>query len=458
MKYLGFLLLILTCFNASVYAQNNTSQKKFDIYIQVKFKNTGALVFSYLDSNYRNSMVKFANNKNGDTVIVRKISTDKPTVFTYSEIKENRIYYQEFIGFNNRDTISFEMDNHKLSYIGHDKRNFIVNQIFGKIDMKEKLKILSISEFTNQQIAIENEKSRKLNMLTNLISSYPIDTFSIKTIKNFIDLFYYENLFNITFSNETLKNWENPCFNKFVALDKQYKILSSISSGYSTSILYELAQYGAYLNNSQETDILEKIKYLNPRFYKTKYLDGLILNVIDSQIKTYNERERVLAKLKDYMLNNSEPLNYDKKPISNEVNKATFISFTNKQVTFKDLLKTDKKIIVLDFWASWCVPCISEIPNTKLLMKILPSVKFISISLDKESQKWNEACNKYNMKSDSFRFLNLTDNELLKYFGIRSIPRFIVMTNKGEVLSDDFYRPSNIKFEVDLKRILEAYK
>jgi thiol-disulfide isomerase/thioredoxin len=137
---------------------------------------------------------------------------------------------------------------------------------------------------------------------------------------------------------------------------------------------------------------------------------------------------------------------------------ASFISFTNKNVKFKDLLKVDQKIIVLDFWASWCVPCVAEIPMLKSHTKKLTDIKFISISLDKESVKWVEACNKYDIRSNSFRIVDVSNNELLKYFGIRYIPRFIVMTNKGEILSDDFYRPSDTKFEIDLKRMMADYK
>ena len=456
MKSLGLLLLIITGLTLPVNSEEIPSQKKFDIYLQVKFKNKNVVLFSYLDSNYRNSTVKIVNNKEGDTILVRKITTDKPTVFTYSELINNLSYQQRFIAFSNDDTISFEMNNNKLCYIGYDKRNYIVNQIFGKTDFNYKR--ISIPDFTNQQIVIENERTKQINALTNLISLYSIDTFSIKTIRSLINLYYYDKLFNINFSGEDLKNWENPYFNKFDSLDKKNKILSSLSSPYSVSILYKLIRYGAYLNKSQNTDILENIQYLNPRYHKTKYLDGLILNEIDNQIKTYDERERVLAKLKYYMINTFEPFNYFKKPVGNEVYNTSFSSFTNKNVNFKDLLKVDQKIIVLDFWASWCTPCVAEIPMLKSHIKNLTDIKFISISLDKESAKWVEACNKYDIRSNSFRILDVSNNELLKYFGIRTIPRFIVMTNKGEILSDDFFRPSDTKFEVDLKKMMADYK
>jgi thiol-disulfide isomerase/thioredoxin len=457
MNYILLLLMITGCPNID-NPKTILSQKKIDIFLQVNFKNKYKFQFSYLDSSYRNSSVEFVNNKQGDTIIFRKITTDKPTVFTYNEVINNRIYQQQFIGFNNDDTISFEMNNNKLSYVGKDKRNYIVNELFGKTDVILKNKEFSIQEFTNQQDMVEDNRTKQFNALTNLLSLYPIDTYSVNTIKYLINLSYFNDIFNINFSGAIQKNWENPYFNKFDSFYKKTKILDSITSQYTNSILYHLIQYGAYLNKSQQTEVLENIQYLNPRFHKTKYLDGLILNLMDYQIKTYDGRKRVLAKLKNYMIDNSDPIKYTKKQINNKVFNSSLLSFQDKQVTFKDLLNVKEKIIVFDFWASWCVPCLGEIPDLKSKSKKLTDVKFISISLDKVSSDWLVACNKYDIKSNSYRIMNVSTNELLKYFDIRSIPRFIVMTNKGEILSGDFFKPSNSNFEIDLKRILDVYK
>jgi len=454
MKSLGLLLLIISGWVSITNSQVIMVAKKIDIYLQVKFMNKGATVISYLDSNYRYSSVKLVNRKEGDTILVRKVTTDKPTVFTISELINGRVYSQLYIGFNNADTISFEMNSNKITYIGKDKRNYIINEIFGKIDVFNHKKF-TINEFPNQQIIIEKERLNHLNTLTYLISLYPIDTSSIQTIKNLIDLNYYNDLFYINYSGVINKNWVNPYFNKFDSIEMKTKMLNSLSSQFSTSIMSNLIQYGAYLNKSQNTDLLDNVQYLSPRFFKTKCLDGFLLNYIE--VKTYDERERVLAKLKNFMLGNSDSFEYTKKMIGNEVYNASFISFDNKKVTLKDFLTVDKKIIVLDFWASWCAPCVAEIPKLKSVTKKLIDINFISISLDKDPTKWIEACNKYDMKHDSFRVLTISNNELIKYFGISSIPRFIVMTNKGEVLSDDFFRPSDAKFESDLKKITDVY-
>ena len=242
MNYITLMLLFITGSFMPDNSRKISVQKEFDIYIQVNFKNRNAVIFSYLDNNYRNATVKFVNNKQGDTILIKKITADKPTVFTRSEFINTRSISQQFIGFNNGDTIMFESNNSGLSYIGKDKRNYIVNQIFGKIDIGLMDRKISIHEFADQQTAIENERSKQVKALTNLISIYPIDTCSIKTITTLIDLYYYDKLFNINFSGEKTKNWKNPYFNKFDRLDKKTKILSSISSRHTISILYETNQ------------------------------------------------------------------------------------------------------------------------------------------------------------------------------------------------------------------------
>jgi len=44
----------------------------------------------------------------------------------------------------------------------------------------------------------------------------------------------------------------------------------------------------------------------------------------------------------------------------------------------------------------------------------------------------------------------------LKFFGVTSYPTFVVITNKGEVLSQNYLRPTEDKFDIDLQRMLEA--
>lgn len=50
-----------------------------------------------------------------------------------------------------------------------------------------------------------------------------------------------------------------------------------------------------------------------------------------------------------------------------------------------DLAKLRGKVIVLNFWASWCAPCIEELPSLEAMQHQLPQVLVVGISTDEDS-------------------------------------------------------------------------
>lgn len=100
------------------------------------------------------------------------------------------------------------------------------------------------------------------------------------------------------------------------------------------------------------------------------------------------------------------------------------------------------KFVLLDFWASWCAPCLKEIPLFKEIYDAYSTSEsdfvLISYSLDSEEDKWKEAMEKYDLGQP--KWVHAYDglgweSPAAKYFGVESIPKTILIDPEGKIIS-----------------------
>ena len=104
-----------------------------------------------------------------------------------------------------------------------------------------------------------------------------------------------------------------------------------------------------------------------------------------------------------------------------------------KQVKLSDFQK--EGLVILDFWATWCVPCKNGLPKLNELHEKYDSVNVIAINTDKPRKKSAAVSH---IKSNKFKFQTLFDPKKVvqKQFNITSIPHTIIIDSDGTIIYD----------------------
>ena len=105
------------------------------------------------------------------------------------------------------------------------------------------------------------------------------------------------------------------------------------------------------------------------------------------------------------------------------------------------------KYIFIDLWATWCSPCIREIPHLKELEEELhdANIEFVSISLD---EAWSEGTWRKMVREEALVGTQLLADDgwgsaFVKEYGVQGIPHFIIVDDQGKIVSANAEPPSN---------------
>lgn len=86
------------------------------------------------------------------------------------------------------------------------------------------------------------------------------------------------------------------------------------------------------------------------------------------------------------------------------------------------------KVTVLDFWATWCGPCLKALPNLDALARAHPEIAVLSINLDDAAAAralWDERRYQMTLLAD--------DGEVSSRYGVTTIPHVVVIDQAGRV-------------------------
>ncbi|NQX40837.1 Thioredoxin-like [Pedobacter steynii] len=457
-NFIGCFFILFTLSNA-LFA---SPPKKL---IQIKFPSGIAnVILAYRDSAFNEKLIAFSNPAKKDTVISQTLELAAGQVLTHSAYVNSGLIKQSFILPEN-DTLRLEIGTDwKLKLIAgirffiEDTMNLYYefpgqpasNKMF--LDKGTGLS-LTKSIFQNNQSAIEKSYSSGVlnpNEQAILLSIAKAD--------------YYFRLVSWALKNQTVDEISG----EMEGLVKDKDQIQLVRSTGAAQLFGGYVMYMIRRDHLNSKDTRKVVKAILDLGWKKNISFGYIRHILsDLQAQSPAVLAQCYKDLSEY-LDGDFPLELAalrKKilPVLQNMDKVMLIAPDGKRLSFKQLLDKNKnKYLLIDFWASWCVPCREEAPLFEKAKADLAgqNMVLVSISTDEDDKvnDWKKALKADGLlkATNHYKLIKPKDNPLFKSFGLPSIPRYILINSKGEFINPDFPRPSDTEFKKALSQIIAS--
>lgn len=252
---------------------------------------------------------------------------------------------------------------------------------------------------------------------------------------------------------------------EMIAKQAQFEQLNSpfVSRIYNAVINYSLEKQG--INSDDQFNHLDKIanlpffhKYLISILHSLNNYDPFKRDEVYNKIKVASLADAEIDRIYE-ALRTQKPL-MEKTPLLN-AEKIMLVDINKQQWSLQNILNRHKgKLFIVDFWASWCVPCRMEFPAWKRAKASFKgeNIVFFNFSIDEDDKSvaWKKALQeeKETANSNQYRLVDWKNSSLTKLLELRSIPRYIIIDDKGFIRNNHFIKPSDNRFSEMLKKYI----
>ncbi len=152
-----------------------------------------------------------------------------------------------------------------------------------------------------------------------------------------------------------------------------------------------------------------------------------LINQMPSKMHARNQ----IQELEQYLKGNKAQGNGDE----GTINDFSAASPDGKTVNAMSVV-SQHELTIIDFWASWCDPCMKEMPHMVQLYTLYKDkgLGILGVSLDTDADAWKNAISKAGASWDHISELKRS-SEIANMFGVRAIPFTMVVDKEGRVLA-----------------------
>lgn len=230
-------------------------------------------------------------------------------------------------------------------------------------------------------------------------------------------------------------------------LNDLYQQISDSLYGFSDRLaaLYETSTPSAAVVQKGEALNQEIRNYLKTQITKNAGNPvGLFLTISNATLFSPEEMEQLIASLPENTRNNVAVKNIAA-AIAQQKKTAIGQPYTDFEMNTPEgeALKisdfvSKNKITVLDFWASWCGPCMAEVPEMKRIYQKYHAqgVEFVGVSLDTDEKAWKKAiADKELSWPQGSELKEWQQNKGARLYNVDGIPYTVILSQEGEILA-----------------------
>jgi len=399
--------VVTLCIIGFISCQNSSNSNSKEVRISGTITNPviDSVFFSAADTSFSSKV-----NSNGTFEI--SISTDTSLYLGFSHGENTSMYVKP------GDVIELSINTNEFDetilYKGSAESSFLAKKFLIKEQFNFRSRDFYLSSAEDYKAVLEDYMSSLLNANTTTIDT----TFMNK---------------EAALVSDDLSYW----------LDSKEQLMSKYEADFREFLFSKKSLVDEHYDWTYAEDSLDIDSFheLMDRYKDT--LTVLLANTIKKEETIKEQLELLENELKSKLKRKLALLNQPK-------DGEAYVDFTYPNVSGDEVSLSSfmGRLVYVDVWATWCGPCKAQIPSLQSLEHDYSGkdIVFLSVSVDRVKEDWLEMVK--DKKLGGVQLWADGWSQITKYYAIFGIPRFMLFSADGKVISNDAPRPSDPEIRV----------